>query len=364
MSSLYGNIIHVSIFGQSHSPAIGCSIDGLPAGIPVDFDRLQSFLDRRAPGRDETSTTRREGDAPEFLAGITEGRTNGAPIAAIIRNVNTRSRDYEELKRIPRPGHADLAAQLKFDGYQDVAGGGHFSGRLTAPLCIAGGIALQALERRGIRIAAHIAALGPDAIADSPLDPMKMDEGQLSAILSNSLPCVDEAAAAQMRACILDAKNDLDSVGGVVECVAYGVPAGIGDPMFDGMENRIARIAFGIPAVKGVEFGAGMEAAALRGSENNDPYRMEDGCVAPQSNNAGGILGGITTGAPIIWRMAVKPTPSIGRKQPSVDLASGCDADLVVHGRHDPCIVPRAVPVAEAACALAVLDAMLEDRAW
>lgn len=364
MSSLYGNVIHVSIFGQSHSPAIGCSIDGLPAGIPVDFDRLQSFLDRRAPGRDETSTTRREGDTPEFLAGITEGRTNGAPIAAIIRNGNTRSRDYEELKRIPRPGHADLAAQLKFDGHQDVAGGGHFSGRLTAPLCIAGGIALQALGKRGIRIAAHIAALGPDAIADSPLDPMKMDEGQLSAILSNSLPCVDEVAAAQMRACILDAKNDLDSVGGVVECVAYGVPAGIGDPMFDGMENRIARIAFGIPAVKGVEFGAGMGAAALCGSENNDPYRMEDGSVALQSNNAGGILGGITTGAPIIWRMAVKPTPSIGRKQPSVDLANGCDADLVVHGRHDPCIVPRAVPVAEAACALAVLDAMLEDRAW
>lgn len=361
MASVYGNALRLSIFGQSHSPAIGCSIDGLPAGIAVDLDRLQAFLDRRAPGRSATSTARREADAPEFIAGITNGHTNGAPVAAIIRNDNTRSRDYDELRRKPRPGHADWPADVKYRGYQDVAGGGHFSGRLTAPLCVAGGIALQALEARGIRIAAHIASLGPEPICDTPLDPMKPNRVQLDAILANPLPCVSASAATRMRACILDAKNDLDSVGGIVECVAYGVPAGLGDPMFDGIENRIAKIAFGIPAVKGVEFGAGMAAARLRGSQNNDPYRMDGDAVRPQTNHAGGILGGITTGMPVVWRMAVKPTPSIGQRQQSVDLVARSDAELVIHGRHDPCIVPRAVPVAEAACALALLDALLED---
>lgn len=361
MASVYGNALRLSIFGQSHSPAIGCSIDGLPAGIAVDLDRLQAFLDRRAPGRSATSTARREADAPEFIAGITDGHTNGTPVAAIIRNGNTRSRDYDELRHKPRPGHADWPADVKYRGYQDVAGGGHFSGRLTAPLCVAGGIALQALEARGIRIAAHIASLGPEPTCDTPLDPMKPNRVQLDAVLANPLPCVSASAATRMRACILDAKNNLDSVGGIVECVAYGVPAGLGDPMFDGIENRIAKIAFGIPAVKGVEFGAGMAAARLRGSQNNDPYRMDGGAVRPQTNHAGGILGGITTGMPVVWRMAVKPTPSIGRRQQSVDLVARSDAELVVHGRHDPCIVPRAVPVAEAACALALLDALLED---
>ena len=361
MASVYGNALHLSIFGQSHSPAIGCSLDGIPAGIPVDLDVLQAFLDRRAPGRGDTSTTRREADAPEILSGITDGYTNGAPIAAIIHNTNTRSVDYDELRRVPRPGHADYPAQVKYRGFQDVAGGGHFSGRLTAPLCIAGGIALQALAARGISIVAHIANLGPEGIADTPLNPMEFDPSQAEAILANSLPCIDADAAARMHACVIEAKNDLDSVGGVVECAAYGVPAGLGDPMFDGLENRIARIAFGIPAVKGVHFGAGFSAAYLRGSQNNDAYRMVDGVVCPQTNRAGGILGGISTGMPIVWQMAVKPTPSIGQQQDSVDLVNGTDANLVVHGRHDPCIVPRAVPVAEAACALALLDAILEN---
>lgn len=364
MASVYGNALKLSIFGQSHSPAIGCSLDGIPAGIPVDTTRLQEFLDRRAPGRDETSTTRRESDAPEFIAGITNGHTNGAPIAAIIRNGNTRSQDYDELRRIPRPGHADWPAHVKYRGFQDVAGGGHFSGRLTAPLCIAGGIALQALEMRGVRIAAHIASLGPEQITDTPLNPLKPNEVELKAIHANTLPCVSAAAAARMRERILEAQRNLDSVGGVIECVAYGVPAGLGDPMFDGMENRIARIAFGIPAVKGVEFGAGFEAARLTGSQNNDPYHMDNGAVTPCTNNAGGILGGITTGMPVVWRMAVKPTPSIGAHQRSVDIEERTDADLVVRGRHDPCIAPRAVPVAEAACALAILDAFLEYTSW
>ncbi|OUO62434.1 chorismate synthase [Collinsella sp. An271] len=361
MASVFGNAITLSIFGQSHSPAIGCSLDGIPAGIPVDADELQRFLDRRAPGHAPTSTARKEADRPEFIAGITDGHTNGAPIAAIIRNTNTRSVDYAELRRIPRPGHADYPARIKYANNHDVSGGGHFSGRLTAPLCIAGGIALQALSLHGIRIVAHIASLGPEPVVDMPLDPMKLNEAQTTLISANPLPCISSMAASRMRSCILEAKQQMDSVGGVIECAAYGVPVGVGDPMFDGLENRIARIAFGIPAVKGVEFGAGFAAARMHGSENNDPYRMEGAEVRPQTNNAGGILGGISTGAPVIWRMAVKPTPSIGTPQRSVDMDAGADADLTVRGRHDPCIVPRAVPVAEAACALALLDAMLED---
>ena len=361
MASVFGNVIHLSIFGQSHSPAIGCSLDGLPAGIELDLDALQHFLDRRAPGRSDTATMRREADAPEFIAGVTDGRTDGAPLAAIIRNADTRSGDYAGLRRVPRPGHADFPARIKYRNMHDVAGGGHFSGRLTAPLCVAGGIALQALEGCGVRVAAHIANLGPEGIPDKPLNPMEADPGQLAAIASHELPCIDADAASRMREAILSARSELDSIGGVVECAAYGMPAGVGDPMFDGIENRIARIAFGIPAVKGVDFGAGFGAAYLTGSENNDAYRMVGGAVRTETNRAGGILGGITTGAPVVWQMAVKPTPSIGRVQRSVDMDEGTDTELTVRGRHDPCIVPRAVPVAEAACALALLDALLED---
>lgn len=361
MASVFGNVIHLSIFGQSHSPAIGCSLDGLPAGIELDLDALQRFLDRRAPGRSDTATMRREADAPEFVAGVTDGRTDGAPLAAIIRNADTRSGDYAGLRRVPRPGHADFPARIKYRNMHDVAGGGHFSGRLTAPLCVAGGIALQALEGCGVRVAAHIANLGPEGIPDEPLNPMEADPGQLAAIASHELPCIDAEAASRMREAILSARSELDSIGGVVECAAYGMPAGVGDPMFDGIENRIARIAFGIPAVKGVDFGAGFGAAYLKGSENNDAYRMVGGAVRTETNRAGGILGGITTGAPVVWQMAVKPTPSIGRAQRSVDMDEGADTELTVRGRHDPCIVPRAVPVAEAACALALLDALLED---
>ncbi len=361
MASVFGNVIHLSIFGQSHSPAIGCSLDGLPAGIELDLDALQRFLDRRAPGRSDTATMRREADAPEFVAGVTDGRTDGAPLAAIIRNADTRSEDYAGLRRVPRPGHADFPARIKYRNMHDVAGGGHFSGRLTAPLCVAGGIALQALEGCGVRVAAHIANLGPEGIPDEPLNPMEADPGQLDAIASHELPCIDADAASRMREAILSARSELDSIGGVVECAAYGMPAGVGDPMFDGIENRIARIAFGIPAVKGVDFGAGFGAAYLKGSENNDAYRMVGGAVRTETNRAGGILGGITTGAPVVWQMAVKPTPSIGRVQRSVDMDEGTDTELTVRGRHDPCIVPRAVPVAEAACALALLDALLED---
>lgn len=361
MSSTVGNVLKLSIFGESHSPAIGCSLDGLPAGIPIDLDILQDFLERRAPGRSKTATERREADVPEILSGIHEGVTDGAPFAAIIRNANTRSGDYEGLRSVPRPGHADYPARIKFGNWHVVAGGGHFSGRLTAPLCIAGGIALQALGTLGITIAAHIASLGPDGIADEGFDELALDESQLARLRVRSFPTISADAEERMTKAILDARSSGDSIGGIIECAAYGVPAGIGGPMFDGLENRIARLAFGIPAVKGVDFGAGFAAAYLKGSENNDPYRIIDGAISTESNNAGGILGGISTGMPLIWQMAVKPTPSIAAPQKSVDMDAMQDAELVVHGRHDPCIVPRAVPVAEAVCALALLDALLED---
>ena len=363
MASVFGDALRLSIFGQSHSEAIGFSLDGLPAGIPVDLDELQAFMDRRAPGRDPVSTARRETDRPRFIAGLHEGRTCGAPLAAIIENADTRSQDYSGLERVPRPGHADWPAHVKYRGYNDVAGGGHFSGRLTAPLCAAGGVAIQALATQGITVVAHLARVAD--VEDEPLDPLAFRPEQAGAVRRNPLPCISVEAAEDMRARIMEAREARDSVGGIVECAAYGIPAGVGDPMFDGMENRIAKIAFGIPAVKGVEFGAGFGVAGMRGSEDNDPYRMDsEGRVHVTSNNAGGILGGITTGAPLVWRAAIKPTPSIGRAQESVDLVAGEDAELTVRGRHDPCIAPRAVPVAEAACALAVLDALLVDGAF
>ena len=353
MSSTYGENLKLSIFGQSHGVAIGMTLDGIPAGLPVDPEELQRFLNRRAPGQNDYSTPRKEEDRPEFLAGITDGYTCGAPIAAVIHNKNTRSGDYSNLKDCPRPGHADFSAQIKYGGYQDVAGGGHFSGRLTAPLCIAGGLCKQWLAREGIRIGAHLAAVA--GISDISFDPMAP---QLDCV-DSAFPTLSEDAGEEMRAAIAAAKADGDSVGGVIECAVTGLPAGLGDPMFDGMENRLAAILFGIPAVKGVEFGAGFDAADMRGSENNDGYCICGNTVRTQTNNAGGILGGITTGMPLIFRAAIKPTPSISRQQQSVSLSKLEDTPLIVKGRHDPCIAPRAVPVIEAAAAIAIYDAYL-----
>ena len=362
MSSSFGDAVRVTIFGQSHSEAIGCVVDGLPAGFPVDLDELQAFLERRAPGRSDTSTTRTEPDRPRILSGLADGRTCGAPLAAQIENTNTRSQDYANLRRKPRPGHADYPAFVRYRNYHDVAGGGHFSGRLTAPLCVAGGIAKQVLAQAlGVHVVAHVASLGPAGIADEPLDALRERPEQREAILANHLPCVSAHAADAMRKRILEAKDAMDSVGGVVECAAYGMPAGVGDPMFDGLENRIARVVFGIPAVKGVQFGVGFGAARLLGSQDNDPWRVEGDEVRPETNNAGGILGGISTGAPVVLSCVVKPTASIGQRQRSVDLAELADAELVVKGRHDPCIVPRAVPVVEAAVAFALLDALVSE---
>ncbi len=356
MSSTYGENLKLSIFGQSHGAAIGVVLDGIPAGLPADEEALQAFLNRRAPGQNDYSTPRKEEDRPEFLSGILNGFTCGAPIAAMIRNRNTRSGDYANLKDCPRPGHADYTAQMKYHGFQDCAGGGHFSGRLTAPLCVAGGLCKQWLETRGIRVGAHIAAIA--GVSDLPFDPLSP---QLDAIQAD-FPVLDAAAGEAMRAAISQARMELDSVGGVIECAVTGLPAGLGEPMFGGVESRIAQIVYGIPAVKGVEFGIGFDAARLRGSQNNDPYRMEDGRVVTASNNCGGILGGITNGMPLLFRAAVKPTPSIAMEQQSVSMQRGENQPLSVKGRHDPCIVPRAVPVVEAAAAIALLDLLLDGK--
>ena len=354
MASYLGEHIHVSVFGQSHSPAIGVVVDGLPAGERVDMEELGRFLKRRAPGQNATSTPRKEADLPQFLSGLVDDVTCGAPLAALIENTNTRSQDYAQLRDKPRPGHADFTAQVKYGGFQDVAGGGHFSGRLTAPLCIAGGICLQILKRRGIEVAAHIASIAGEA--DRPFDPMGESVETLDALKRAPFPVMDEKAGERMRKVILQAKEEGDSVGGIVECLVTGVPAGLGEPMFGGMENRLAAALFGIPAVKGVEFGAGFGVATMRGSENNDPFTLKDGKLVTETNHAGGILGGITNGMPLVFRLAVKPTPSIAKQQQTVSLSKKQVEELVVTGRHDPCIVPRAVPVVEAVTALTILD--------
>lgn len=359
MSSEFGKVLKVSVFGQSHGAAVGVVIDGLPAGEELDLEELQRFLDRRRPGKDSLSTARAEEDVPEFLSGLENGRTCGAPLCAVIRNSGQRSGDYDELRDKPRPGHADYAAFVKWKGFADMRGGGHFSGRLTAPLCVAGGIAKQILARRGVYVGAHLSAVGPERDDPFPLHPTKE---LFEEIAGKSFPVLDDGAGARMREAILAAKADLDSLGGVVECAAVGLPAGLGEPMFDGVENRLAAALFGIPAVKGVEFGAGFSAAAMRGSENNDPFAVEEGRIVTGTNHAGGILGGVTTGMPILLRAAFKPTPSIGREQRTVSLSRSENTTLTVHGRHDPCIAPRAVPVVEAVTACVLLDILLEGN--
>lgn len=354
MSSTYGEFLKLSIFGQSHGSAIGMTLDGIPAGLPVDSEKLQHFLKRRAPGQHDWATARKEADQPEFLAGILEGFTCGAPLAAIIHNTNTKSSDYSNLKDCPRPGHADYTAQMKYGGFQDAAGGGHFSGRLTAPLCIAGGLCLQWLEKMGIQIRARILSIGgiQDGTDINHLVP-ELDK------LEDIFPVFSRSAGERMQKMIDDAKRNNDSVGGMIECYITGLPAGLGEPIFGGIESRIAQIIYGIPAVKAVEFGAGNAVADMYGSQCNDAFTVEDGQIKTITNHSGGILGGISTGMPVIFRTAIKPTPSIARTQHSISLSKQEPCDLTINGRHDPCIVPRAVPVVEAAAAVAIYDLIL-----
>lgn len=349
MSSSFGNNVKIQIFGASHGAAVGCVVDGLPAGERVDLDELYRFMCRRRPGASPLTTARSEADRPVFLSGLTDGVTSGSPLCAVIENTNVRSADYAELRDKPRPGHADYTARLRFGEAVDMRGGGHFSGRLTAPLCIAGGVAKQILTRRGIFVGAQLLSVGGVCRERFPLAPTP--------------ELFDELASAElpedMQRVILSAKEAGDSVGGVVECAAVGVPGGLGDPMFDGMENRLAAALFGIPAVKGVDFGSGFDGARRLGSENNDPFTVVDGKIMTTKNDAGGILGGITDGMPIVLRCAIKPTPSIAKEQDTVSLSEMKNAKLAVKGRHDPCIAVRAVPVVEAVTALVLLDAIL-----
>ena len=334
MSNTIGSIYRFTIWGQSHAPAIGVVVEGVPAGSHIDLERLQRFLDRRKPGQDKYSTARSESDTVHIEAGLNaDSDTVGAPILVLINNSDTHSSDYAELKNVPRPAHADYAAMVKYGKARDYAGGGQFSGRLTAPLCIAGGIALQLLKQEGISVSARAVMIGGRT---------------------------DEQG---MREAIEEAKADGDSVGGIIECIIDGVPAGVGEPMFDGIENRIAQMVFGIPAVKGIEFGNGFACANLRGSENNDAFTYKGGKVQTVTNNHGGILGGISSGMPIVFRAAFKPTPSIAKEQDSVNVQTGENVKLTIRGRHDPCIVLRAVPVVEAAAAAAIYDELLLAKA-
>ena len=367
MSNTFGNNIKVTIFGQSHSPAIGVTIDGLPAGFKIDFDELYTFMQRRMPGQGSHTTSRKEADEPEFISGLVDGVTCGAPLTAIIRNTDIRPSDYDKIKDIPRPSHADYTAYIKYGGAHDVRGGGAFSGRLTAPVCIAGGICIQLLKCEGISIAAHITQIGDVCVKG--FDPVNVGEREFSLLKMLNFPVMDIKAKEQMLAAIENVKQAGDSLGGIVECAAIGLPAGIGEPMFDGMENRLASILFGIPAVKGIEFGNGFAAAGLKGSENNDAFIIAARChgdgspdttktIKTRTNNHGGILGGITSGMPLIFRVAIKPTPSIAIEQDSVSLSRKEPQKLKIEGRHDPCIVPRVVPCIEAAAAIAIYDAL------
>ena len=349
MSSTYGENLKLSIFGQSHGPAIGMVLDGIPAGLPVNTDELQAFLNRRAPGNGDWSTPRKEADQPEFLSGILNGATSGAPIAAIIQNTNTRSGDYDSLKNRPRPAHADYTAQVKYGGYQDAAGGGHFSGRLTAPICIAGGLCKQWLTQMGISIGAHILSIG--TVTDDSFDPIRPQLELVDALF----PVLSHDASVQMQSAIAEVRKASDSIGGRIECAITGLPVGLGEPMFGGVESKLSQILYGIPAVKGLSFGDTM----TLGSDNNDAFTWENGTVRTETNHCGGILGGITNGMPVVFTVSVKPTPSIALPQQTVDLHTGENVTISITGRHDPCIVPRAVPVVEAAAAIAIYDLIL-----
>lgn len=350
----YGNNIKIQVFGQSHSEAIGIVIDGFPAGVAVDEERLASFMARRAPGRNAFSTTRKEADRPAFLSGVCNGVTTGAPICAVVKNTNTRSGDYDKLLDVPRPSHADLAAFCKYGNDRDHRGGGEFSGRLTAPLCIAGFLCMEVLRKSGILIGAHIASIGTSS--DDLYDPASVTSEDLLSAGTKDFPVLNDQKGLAMQDAILEAKKDADSVGGVVECAVIGMPAGQGNSSFGGIEGRLSLALFGIPAVKGVEFGSGFAGSSMRGSQNNDPIRTDGKHIFTATNHAGGILGGISNGMPIVFRAAFKPTPSIGLVQESVSLSAMKNVSLQIEGRHDPCIVQRAVPVVEAVTAIAILD--------
>jgi len=354
MSGIWGKSIKVSIFGESHGKAIGISIDGLKAGILLDIDYIRREMQRRAPGNNEFSTPRKEEDEFEILSGFFEGRTTGTPLCAVIYNTDRKSGDYSKLKNIMRPSHGDYTGYVKYSGFNDYRGGGHFSGRLTAPLVFAGAVCRKLLENRGIVIGSHIKSIGE--VQDELFNPVGVEPGTLEVLRSKAFPVMNAKSEDSMKELIARAKEKKDSVGGVIETVVAGIEPGIGEPFFDSVESTLAHLVFSIPGVKGLEFGAGFDIARMYGSKANDEYYMEGEKVKSYSNNNGGILGGITNGMPLIFRIAIKPTPSIGRLQRTINIEKKENAEIEVQGRHDPCIVPRAVPVVEAVTAIALLE--------
>ena len=362
MSNTFGQKLKVTIFGESHGVAIGCVIDGLPAGISIDWDAVRQDMARRAPGSSALATPRKERDAFEILSGYFNDHTTGTPLAMEIRNGNQHSKDYDILKDNMRPGHADYTGHVKYGGFNDYRGGGHFSGRITAPLTFAGSIARQVLSAKGIHIGAHVTRIA--GIEDRRFDPLGESEETFASLRKEKLPVLTKDVGEKMEEAILDAKAEGDSVGGIVECMVTGLPAGLGDPFFDSLESELSHMMFSIPAVKGIEFGDGFGLAAMKGSAANDCMHWANGKVETTTNHNGGILGGISSGSPVIFRLAIKPTASIGKSQPTVNLAEKKDTLLTIGGRHDPCIIPRAIPVIETAAALVILDEVLVTSDW
>lgn len=355
MSATFGNKIKVTLFGQSHAQAIGAIVDGVPAGFFIDEEKLACFMDRRR-AKDELATPRREADKVIIKSGVVDGLTCGAPLCLMIENGDTRSQDYKNVQSVMRPSHSDLAAFIKYAGQNDVRGGGQFSGRLTAAMCAAGFICLEILRAQGVEVVSHVSRIGE--VSDEPLNSLGTDEDVNKKLLLSSFPVISEEAKKKMREQVLRAKSQGDSVGGEIECAVYNLPKGLGSDFFGGLEALIASAVFSIPAVKGLEFGAGFEYAKMSGSCANDPFILNDkGEIVTETNNCGGILGGISFGMPLVFRAAFKPTPSIAKAQRSVNLTDNTETELVIHGRHDPCIVPRACAVLEAVTAIALVNA-------
>lgn len=356
MSGVWGQKIKYSIFGESHGSGIGIVIDGIKPGIKLDMDFILSEMKRRAPGQDTFSTARKEEDVPEIISGLYNGFTTGTPLCAIIRNKDNHSQDYKSINTLLRPGHADYSGSIKYEGFNDPRGGGHFSGRITAPLVFAGAVCKQQLKDKGIEILSHIASIG--SIKDKTFNPMGLTDEEKELLIGSRFPVLDDKAGEKMKEIIAKAKDELNSVGGTIETCVLNIPAGLGDPFFDSVESLISHIVFSVPGVKGLEFGKGFGISELTGDEANDEYYADGDKIMTYTNNNGGILGGITNGMPILFRTAMKPTPSIARKQRTVDVSEMKNSEIEIKGRHDPCIVPRALPVIEAAAAIAVLELM------
>lgn len=362
MSGVWGNNLKISIFGESHGAGIGITIHGLPSGINLNLDKISEEMKRRAPGNNKLSTQRKESDIPEIISGYFEGKITGTPLTAIIRNSDTRSKDYGKLKDLMRPGHADFTGNVRYSGFNDYRGGGHFSGRITAPLVFAGAICKQVLEEKGIYIGAHIKSIKD--VEDEKFNDINIENKELEAIKSREIPVINENVIDKMKNKILEARQEGNSVGGIVECAVIGIEAGLGDPFFDSVESTLAHLLFSVPAVKGVEFGLGFDSTKLSGLENNDEFYYDGEKVKTKTNNNGGILGGITNGMPIIFSTAIKPTPSVASKQNTINIKDKTNESLIVEGRHDPCIVQRVVPVIEAVTAIGILDLIKGRYGW